>query len=70
MDGVLGVEEVMYFVNDVKDAKQWYIELLGKEPYFDNKYYCAFHLANITVGIHPISDTTLSLTESAFPSLT
>ena len=53
MDGILGVEEVLFFVPDVQDAKQWYIELLGNEPYFDNKNYCAFHLANYTVGIHP-----------------
>lgn len=60
MDGVLGVEEVLFFVPDVQDAKQWYIELLGNEPYLDNKNYCAFHLANYTVGVHPSDEKTSS----------
>lgn len=53
LDGVLGVEEVLYFVPDVQTAKHWYGDLLGVEPYFDQEGYCAFRLANITVGLHP-----------------
>lgn len=60
MDGVLGVEEVLFFVDDVQDARQWFIELLGNEPYFDNQNYCAFYLANSTVGIHPSDEKTSS----------
>lgn len=60
MDGILGVEEVLFFVANVQDSKQWYIELLGKEPYFDYKNYCAFHLANVIVGIHSSDEKTSS----------
>lgn len=60
MDGVLGIEEVLFFVPDVQDAKQWYIKLLGNEPYFDDKNYCAFHLANYTVAIHQSDEKTSS----------
>ncbi|VDG99744.1 Glyoxalase-like domain [Lysinibacillus sphaericus] len=56
MDGILGVEEVLFFVPNVQEAKQWFIDLLGENPYFDNENYCAFYLANSTVGIHPSDD--------------
>ncbi|REB05220.1 bleomycin resistance protein [Sporosarcina sp. BI001-red] len=59
MDSILGVEEVLFFVNNVQDAKQWFIELLGENPYFDDERYCAFYLANATVGLHP-SDEKIS----------
>ena len=53
MDGILGVDEVLFFVPDVQVAKRWYGELLGVEPYFDHEGYCTFRLANVTVGLHP-----------------
>jgi predicted enzyme related to lactoylglutathione lyase len=49
---IQSVDEVLFFVPDVRVAKQWYAQLLGCEPYFDNHDYCAFHLANASVGIH------------------
>lgn len=52
MNGVLGVEEVLFFVPDVRTAKHWYKELLGGDPYFDDDRYCAFRLAGATVGLH------------------
>jgi catechol 2,3-dioxygenase-like lactoylglutathione lyase family enzyme len=53
MDGVLGIEEVLFFVPNVQEAKHWYGDLLGVGPYFDDEGYCAFHLTNATVGLHP-----------------
>jgi predicted enzyme related to lactoylglutathione lyase len=52
MEEVLSVDEVLFFVPDVQAARPWYAELLGEEPYFDDANYCAFHLANASVGIH------------------
>jgi predicted enzyme related to lactoylglutathione lyase len=52
MDEILAVDEVLFFVPDVPIARKWYAELLGREPYFDDPSYCAFHLANASVGIH------------------
>ena len=60
MDGVLGVDEVLFFVPDVQNAKPWYVNLLGEEPYFDDKNYCAFNLAGTTIGIHPNDNKTSS----------
>lgn len=48
MDGMCGVDEVLFFVPDVQVAKRWYGELLGVESYFDHEGYCAFRLANVT----------------------
>lgn len=60
MDGVMGVCEVLFFVTNVQVAKQWYIELLGTKPHFDDENYCAFDLAGTTVGVHPVDDKTKS----------
>lgn len=56
MHGMLGVEEVLFFVPNVQEAKQWFIDLLDENPYFDNENYCAFYIANSTIGIHPSDD--------------
>ncbi len=53
MEGLFNVEEVLFFVNNVQQAKKWYIDLLGEPPYFDDENYCAFHLGTATVGLHP-----------------
>ena len=60
MDGIIGVEEIVFFVPAVQEAKQWFIDLLDKEPYFDDENYCAFHLANASIGIHPNDMKTIS----------
>lgn len=51
---------MLFFVPDVQDAKPWYVSLLGNDPYFDEKNYCAFKVAGITVGIHPSEEKTSS----------
>lgn len=56
MDGVLGLDEILFFVPDVQIAKHWYQELLGSEPFFDTAGYCAFRLANATIGLHPADE--------------
>ncbi len=53
MDEILGIEEVLFFVANVESAKQWYSDLLGENPYFDEEGYVAFRLANVTIGLHP-----------------
>jgi predicted enzyme related to lactoylglutathione lyase len=52
MDEILGVDEVLFFVRDIQAARKWFVELLEREPYFDDPNYCAFHLANASVGLH------------------
>lgn len=58
MDGILGIDEILFFVPDVSQAKSWYAHLLGQDPIFDDAGYCAFDFANITVGLHPSDDKT------------
>jgi predicted enzyme related to lactoylglutathione lyase len=52
MGEILAIDEVLFFVPDVQAARKWFVELLESEPYFDDPDYCAFHLANASVGIH------------------
>jgi predicted enzyme related to lactoylglutathione lyase len=60
MEGILGLEEVLFFVENVQEAKVWMMKLLEKKPYFDHEGYCAFHLGSITVGLHPSDSKTVS----------
>jgi predicted enzyme related to lactoylglutathione lyase len=60
VEGIFGVEEVLFFVENVQKAKDWYVQLLGNEPFFDDENYCAFHLGTATVGIHPNDGKTTS----------
>lgn len=53
-----GVNEVLFFVNDLKKAREWYSTLLGIEPIFENEGYCAFQAGKTRIGIHPTDDKT------------
>jgi hypothetical protein len=39
---ILGLRTVIYHVDDIGRAKQWYAEALGIQPYFDEPYYVGF----------------------------
>lgn len=60
MHGILGVEEVLFFVPDVSQAKSWFSEVLELCPTFDDPQYCAFQLGGITIGLHPSDAKTSS----------
>jgi predicted enzyme related to lactoylglutathione lyase len=60
MDEIVSVDEVLFFVPDVPTAKKWFVELLGREPYFEVPAYCAFRMANVSVGLHPTDPKTRS----------
>jgi hypothetical protein len=37
MDGIVGVDAVLFFVPDVRLAKSWCGDVLGADPYFDEE---------------------------------
>lgn len=48
---------VIYHVPDLQAAKEWYISLTGKQPYFDEAFYVGFDFNGYELGLHPIDDT-------------
>ena len=48
-----GLQTVMIHVDDMQKAKQWYTEVLGVKPYFDEPFYVGFSVHGYELGLHP-----------------
>lgn len=48
-----GLQTVIYPVNDIDRAKQFYGKLFGVAPYVDEAYYVAFNVGGQDVGLDP-----------------
>jgi predicted enzyme related to lactoylglutathione lyase len=49
-----GLQTVMIHVEDMEKARQWYTDVLGVKPYFDEpNYYIGFHVGGYELGLHP-----------------
>ena len=48
-----GLRTVIYRVNDLARAKEWYTELLGYGPYFDEPFYVGFNVGGYELGLDP-----------------
>jgi predicted enzyme related to lactoylglutathione lyase len=44
---------VIYHVNDLQKARQWYVELTGIQPYFDESFYVGFDINGCELGLDP-----------------
>ena len=53
---ILGLRTVIYPVSDLAVAKQWYAELLGQAPYFDQPFYVGFDVGGYELGLDPNAD--------------
>jgi predicted enzyme related to lactoylglutathione lyase len=49
----LGLRTVAYQVDDLEKAKQWYTQVLGFGPYFDEPFYVGFNIGGFELGLHP-----------------
>ena len=50
---------VIYKVDDLNAAKEWYIKITGVQPYFDQPFYVGFDINGCELGLDPdLSDTT------------
>ena len=48
-----GLRTVIHPVEDLQAAKQWWTDLLGFEPYFDEEFYVGFEVAGYELGLLP-----------------
>lgn len=44
---------VIYHVDDIEDAKKWYAEVTGIQPYFDEPFYVGFNINGCELGLDP-----------------
>jgi predicted enzyme related to lactoylglutathione lyase len=44
---------VIYHVNDIAAAKEWYIKATGVQPYFDEPFYVGFDINGYELGLDP-----------------
>jgi predicted enzyme related to lactoylglutathione lyase len=51
-----GLRTVIYRVNDLERAKQWYAALLDFGPYFDEPFYVGFNVGGYELGLDPDAD--------------
>jgi predicted enzyme related to lactoylglutathione lyase len=50
---MLGLRTVIYAAPDLVKAKQWYAQVLGIEPYFDQPFYVGFNVGGYELGLDP-----------------
>lgn len=48
-----GLRTAIYAVDDVEKAKEWYTEVLGVGPYFDELFYVGFDGGGFELGLQP-----------------
>lgn len=61
---IQGLRTVVYHVDDLAKARQWYAKVLGQEPYFDQPFYVGFNVGGYELGLSP--DATETKGGSAF----
>jgi len=52
----LGLRTVIYRVNDVARATEWYTSVLGFPPYFNQPFYVGFNVGGYELGLQPEED--------------
>jgi predicted enzyme related to lactoylglutathione lyase len=50
---LLGLRTALYRVTDLDQAKDWYRQVLGTDPYFDEPFYVGFNVGGFELGLDP-----------------
>src|SRR5262245_13240282 len=48
-----GLRTVVYHVDDLQAAKDWYSSVLGFEPYFAEPFYVGYNVGGFELGLDP-----------------
>ena len=49
----LGLRTAVYAAPQLAEARAWYVEALGIEPYFDKPFYVGFNVEGYELGLDP-----------------
>ncbi|HEV7699931.1 MAG TPA: VOC family protein [Pyrinomonadaceae bacterium] len=62
-----GLRTVIYNVDNIERAKEWYTEFVGFPPYFDQPFYVGFNVGGFELGLDPdMSGVTRGTNEVAY----
>jgi predicted enzyme related to lactoylglutathione lyase len=50
---IQGLRTAIYPAPDLARAKEWYCQVLGQNPYFDEPYYVGFSVGGFELGLLP-----------------
>lgn len=50
---LLGLRTVCYHVSDLSAATEWYTQVVGYGPYFDQPFYVGFEVGGFELGLLP-----------------
>ena len=50
---MLGLRTVVYMVDELEKAKDWYGKAFKAKPYYDTPYYVGFNIGGYELGLHP-----------------
>lgn len=50
---MLGLRTVCYTVDNMDEAREWYINTFGIRPYFDEPFYIGFNIGGYELGLMP-----------------
>ena len=53
---LLGLRTVIYHVGDLVRATQWYTQVAGRPPYFNEPFYVGFNVGGYELGLLPDGD--------------
>lgn len=53
---IRGLRTVIYQVDDLQRAKDWYSSVLDTKPYFDEPFYVGFNVGGFELGLDPDGD--------------
>ena|ERR1035437_3964442 len=59
----LGLRTVIYKVGDINKAKEWYTNILGIKPYFDEPFYVGFNVGGYELGLQTEENSATERTE-------
>lgn len=48
-----GIQTIIYIVNDINKAKEWYSKAFDTLPYFDEPFYVGFNIQGYELGLQP-----------------
>lgn len=52
-----GLRTLVFDVSDLSAAKNFYAEVVGKPPYFDEPFYVGFNIGGYELGLRPAEGT-------------
>lgn len=50
---LLGLRTVIYAAPNLKQTRDWYAQVLGIDPYFDEPFYVGFSVGGYELGLDP-----------------